>query len=424
MGRLERARKIEKAMKATNLGYGDNPTFNLMVGPDPFYLSLEEPALLEARGRYFREWLEVSNALYVRGLSDPTLEWVVRLIEGVTSDEVREVQRNAFEEGRVRLPLFGRADQPNLEKTIEMQIPGSGWGYMLGASNVFASICKDGQPWGEGLDVAFVRAMRELSGKENPRVIHVLHNEGHLREAESFAQACSQRGIQMEVSLREVPELDGVDVIRRPPLRDLLSFPGGGMTVELYLGGKIEMEPPPNLLYDEKAAMVLPFHPQTSRFYSDGVRELFPETHLVTRLNPPQFEGELIFWDEIPELSKSQRRFILKYAGSNPRTRGNARAVFNLQDSSRAKTEELIRCALDDWNLGEPWLIQRRIKEKFPVTLLAHEGNLCDVRWYARFNPMYYLGDNPHVTGGCATFRNFWKVSAGEDHLILGVHVR
>ncbi len=100
----------------------------------------------------------------------------------------------------------------------------------------------------------------------------------------------------------------------------------------------------------------------------------------------------------------------------------------NLEDESRERIRLLLMAALKDYQGGNPWVIQRRVKRKFPVTYLGLDDQLHTDSMYARINPMFYLGSGREdVLGVVASLRPYWKVhataaKAGSPSVFLTVH--
>ena len=109
--------------------------------------------------------------------------------------------------------------------------------------------------------------------------------------------------------------------------------------------------------------------------------------------------------------------------------RGGAAEVWNLETDDSSRQDVVLRMtrALCDWEKGEPWIIQKRVKRKFPITYLGLDGQLHTEPMYARITPMYNLGQNPRLIGAAANLRKMWKVHGqkarvDDPNVLLAVH--
>ncbi len=431
MDRLQRAQRLHQRLLDLPLGFGGDSRFDKLVGPDPLRAADKEVVKLTRQALILKSYLTKGLALYRCGLTDSNWSWVAALVDGKASPaEVAISHQCALFENRTAVLV--RADQPDFGVSVELQIPGSGWGFME-AINSLMREDSGSKSLGIGFSQGFIEAMVEIAGHERVRILHASNESRYTQERAWFAQYCSTLSLgRVAVNLSQPWTLDlaGVDVVRRCFLNDLVKFAGVKNLFDLYFTGKIKIEPPPCLLYDQKVLVILPFEPRSREFFTDEERALFPEAYLIRPDFIPEIEGEkLESWKDLARLSGSARQWVLKYAGSDSRRRGGAAEVWSLdsKNSSRADVVSLMMRALMDWETGDPWIIQRKVKRKFPITYLGLDGALHDDEMYARITPMYNLGDDPRLIGVTANLRRMWKVhgqKAREDdpNVLLAVH--
>ncbi len=416
---LNKALEIRDYCNKLQLGYDRAPDCRFFVGPEPFKLSDDQLAVFVNQGKLFRAWFEITLELCTRAYRDHSMGWLADLIEGESPAEVKAVHKQVHLSGRLRIPLFARPDMSAIGGSVEVQTPGSGWGYQTAIHNTVAKSSWPGPVNG------LKQAVTTMTGSSSTPAAYVLYNDPFRPEVEYFCRLCAEAGMQLQMHFKTLPSCLEVKFIRRPPLEDLLSYNGGSGLVQSWLGGQLVLEPGPSLLFDQKLAILFPFHPLLRGFYPDSVRQLFPETCLVARDSQLVFDGKSLSWDELCNLSRSKRQFILKYAGAKKGLRAGGKAVYNLSDCNHQKVQELLAMALQDWeNRRSPWLIQKRVQQKYPIIFLDHVAKeIRGAQYYALFRPMYsFLPDEPsQIVALTALFRKEWKVHGSSDAVTLPV---
>lgn len=420
---LAKAFEIRSFYNELRIGYDGAADCRSIVGPEPFKISRAEADILLGQGELLRQWFAITIDLCNRSYRDPDLCWLAEVVEGDLPEETVTYHRRAHLSGSVGIPLFSRPDMSSLGLAVEVQVPGSGWGYQT-AIHTTVENCS---VW-PGLIEAFRQALLETTGSGESSCAYVLYNQPFYREVVYFCSRCVAAGINLRMYFQELPKAEEASFVRRPPLQDLLSYPGGTQLVEAFLANRLVLEPNPSLLFDQKIAVAFPFHPRLREYYPDSIRSLFPETHLVQMNQPPVFDGQAISWDSFASLSRSKRQFILKFAGAKKGLRAGGKAVYNLSDCNQQEVQSLIGMALSDWEEHRaPWLIQKRVQEKYPVTFLDHVAGqiLIDRPYYALFRPMFMFrpDGSSSIVAFSALFRKEWKVHGSSDAVMLPVEI-
>jgi len=378
-------------------------------------------AVFVNQGEQFRAWFAITLELSTRACRDHSMSWLADLIEGESPDHIKKVNRQVHLSGLLNIPLFARPDMSAIGASVEVQTPGSGWGYQTAIHNVV------GKSRWTGPVNGFKRAVKALTGSHSTPSAYVLYNDPHFPEVEYFCRLCGEAGMQLQMHFKTLPSASEVKFVRRPPLEDLLSYKGGSELVQSWLNGQLVLEPGPSLLFDQKLAILFPFHPLLREFYPDSVRQLFPETYLVARDSRLVFDGKPLSLDELSNLSGSKRQFILKYAGAKKGLRAGGKAVYNLSERNHQKVQELLAMALQDGESHRsPWLIQKRVRQKYPIVFLDHVAEeIREAQYYALFRPMCsFLPDEPsEIVALTALFRKDWKVHGSSDAVMLPVEV-
>ncbi len=303
-------------------------------------------------------------------------------------------------------PAFARPDLSRWDKIVELQVPGSGYGLI---SLVDQNIISETE-----------RVYGLLSQAHPKKWLYIYFLSQMLNDAKYFSAQ-----IGMNIAFKRLPN-DWLyyRLVRRQYLDQIAEIEHGNALLEEVLKGTIIMDPPISLLFDQKLMICFPFHPKLRERYSDQVRGLFPETQLVeTNENGPapvQFEGEKMTLDQITDMSLTNRKFIFKYAGTNPALRSAGHGVHKLLKLGHAKTATLFQNAI---NSGEPWILQRYEPEKNQVTFLQGE-EIKQSRYYTCWRPVYSLYPEPKLVSLAGYFSENWKVHGTSDAVITGVKIQ
>ena len=418
-----KAQEIKQFFDGLRIGYDGSSDCRCVVGPEPFFISQSDYNQLVAQGKLFQQWFAITHQLCLRAYRDSSFRWFADIIEGDVNANAVAVHRRAYANNIVTLPVLARADMANLGVTVEVQVPGSGWGYMTAIySTVNGHSVFPGPVRGMG------EAIRTVTGSSQSPSAYILYNDPFSREVEYFCRRCRETDISLKMYFKEVPKPQDVKFVRRPPLEDLVSYQGADELIEAHFRGDLAIEPNLSLLYDQKIAVAFPFDPRIRDEYTNEIRALFPETYLIQDEVTPCFDGQQFSWQNIIDLSRKQRQFIVKFAGAKKGMRAGGKAVFNLSDRNLEQTKQIIAQALADWrDRRMPWLIQRRVKKKFDVTFLDPVSQeIATKPYYAMFRPMYLFprnGEEPSIIDHCALFREDWKVHGSSDAVNLPVEI-
>lgn len=402
----EQVRNIRTQLDNAGIGFHQSPRFSGLLGPNPFQTTAREWQTLLDSGQATWDWLVATNQLYCRALKgDDSLQFVQQLVEGESDPKVIELNRQVALSGRLRPACFVRLDQSAIGQAVEAQIPGTGWGYRYALAQAFPGYAHP------DFVREFVQAVRIITGRHNPRVFYVVHRDDRFwNEASYFASQVRKAGIDYQVLVRELPKPGDADLIIRYYVSDFMAYPGVEQIIKAYLAGDLEIDPPLNLITDQKVGMILPFDPRTASAYPDQVRSLFPQTRLV---GPGDVQA-------VMDKPTKQRTYILKYAGLLPGMRAFGSAVYNLSQCSRKRALELAKQIHES---GSPWILQQLIRQKFNI-LGEQEpgGELAEQSLYARITPTFALTSHGARLMGCtANFRKEWKVSSRQDAVLLPV---
>ncbi|MDP2947228.1 MAG: hypothetical protein Q8N88_03870, partial [Nanoarchaeota archaeon] len=392
--------KIKNQLDKYKIGHNNTENFSMKISTDPFFITTEELSCLNKKAFWYREWLRITNELYLKGLQEENWRWVVELIDGKTSEQIISLHRELLLKVGIKLPLFARADQSNLKKAVELQVPGSGWAWSQAINETFLKHI-NGKTLGFGFVKGFCDGIRQLSHKKSPSVIFFAPTKEFFRETVWFADQCKNEGVEAIVYKGKVNSINKFDVVRRLSIHKtipLLNIPTEEI-VKKILNGSLHVEPPINIIYDQKVHLLLPFDSRSRAYFPDEIRELFPETYLVSRKFPgiTIFDGEkerFFSWDDIIKSSRKKRQFVLKYGGSSPGRWSGSRAVYNMSEMTEHTCSTLLEQALNETDtMKEPWIIQSLVSSKFPVSYFDENSQKLETKsLHARICPTYYWG--------------------------------
>ncbi|MBU1167560.1 hypothetical protein KKC60_04100 [Patescibacteria group bacterium] len=409
---------LKDLLSKMGLGYGNSEGFSMRVSPDPFTLTGQEFSTLERRGPLYWEWLRGVNKVYQEGLTNPQLKWLSTMFEKGLSPAMIAVQRSVLGS----TPRLLRCDQSSITATCEVQVPMSlgAWGFcqgiILAYPEVFSNHCF-GNPVGD-LIQGFLQAMRLSSGKENPVIFIPQSPKKQYQKAEDFfiRKVAEQGGkiicAPLEI-LQDQERAREIDLIY-PSSRHRCDEKAAELMLALMEKG-VTLEPPPNLLFDQKIAIILPFLPESRDFFSDEVRALFPEARLVGKRDL-----------ELADLPASKRKeYILKYAGLDPRQKSGGVAVFRF-DGSRKEAKRLLERAVQATMRDDYWILQKLVREKRTIRFWDEEKDqIKEQPMYYRFNPFYLREENDEIRlfGSVVCTSTFWKVGGRYDSVIQEVRI-
>jgi hypothetical protein len=265
------------------------------------------------------------------------------------------------------MPAFFRTDESPTGEIYEIQCPGGWWGITHALQTVLGYS-------GGSLSRAFAEELRHLF-PAGTRILHLFDTAGLPHESMYFAHAV--RAADERVRYRGI---DGgimpadCNFIRSHSYPSLVAEDLFRLRIRQIGGNGIRFDHPPLPIFDQKLPMCLPFHPETAPLFTDAHRQLFPYSALVLKGKIRLESGDIIGVDEFIRLSPEDRRFFLKYAGTDSTRNYGSRAVHRLADLSPDQLARLFGEVARDAARGEPWMIQREVRHQDDITFLSRDG--------------------------------------------------
>ena len=337
--------------------------FTELLATKPYRVSPVVQRLYESRLPVIRSFQRIALEVFRASLRNETHPAVLHWLMNETPDCVGIRYHRNLEDRHFTLPVFFRTDEVKPGRIAEIQCPGSAWGELQlafeyavemgylgrekspadGFAAQLTDFLKDAPVVHHLLDNASAPpGMRYFIEKTRPRVRYwsidrgVRGDDCNFIRSHAFFSICSDKDF--------IPRLAKV---------------GSGITYDL----------PPHILFDNKAALVLPFWSMTRESFSDEIRDLFPFT---TPLLPAGIElpdGTRISIEEFSRLPQSRRSYFLKYAGASLALNWGSRAVYRLRNLGSGACLDFLRQCLRGFEKGQIWLLQKEESQEDEIEL-------------------------------------------------------
>lgn len=320
-----------------------------------------------------------------------SIEVLRMALNGELPEEVLDLllgdARKDFDAESVRLlppellyvPLFSRTDESASGKIMEFQCPGSGWGDSELLARAYE---KAGLPVNDSASNRYIKAIQDLTGKESPSVLQLLDSAsapvGMRYLIASTRPQLRYWGFDSEVRWGDC------DLVRAHTPFALLGENQINRRIAQVVEGTTYLDPPLHVLFAQKATLALPFDPATRHLFSDSVRDMIAYSAV---LRPDGFldeEGKLVSIDDFLKRPSKERRWFLKYSGSDIGMSWGGKSVFRL-DSTDAKSR--LEHAL---SFGpNRWILQPEVTNKEDVEYITRTGEHVTENMYVKFSTFY-----------------------------------
>jgi hypothetical protein len=241
-------------------------------------------------------------------------------------------------------------------------------------------------------------------------VHHLLDNSSHPAGERFFIQR-ARRGARyfgFDTGIRQ-PQCN---FVRAHDFLALLSENFAAERIERLIAGDSVYDLPPVALFDQKLLLAFPFWKETREHFTDDVRALFPYTTVLTPGGLTLQDGGWVTIEQFAALSRRERAFFLKYAGSDVGRNWGSRAVFHMGKLSRRACEERLRDALERYDLGERWILQAECDSEEGVSFITRAGGFETARGHSKHS-FFYGPTGP--LGKLLMFEEFYKVHGSSD---------
>lgn len=422
------------------------------ISPEPFALSPETFAKIEATGKDLLGFYRALNSLYNRSVRGTAPGFIAEYLDqGKPEHIIRLSRQNRFKQetpGVIRPDLILTEDG---FATSELDSVPGGMGFVGAMAEAYCKVGLESVGGAYGVAHGFAAMLKASTGKEQPVVAIVVSEESadYRPEMSWLAQTLREQNLltayvvapqdviftedALFVRLGEGRE-EKIDAIYRNfELFDLLNVPKQELMLYAARHNRVKITPPPKAQLEEKLAFALLHHPLLKSLWETEMSKdayarllsIFPRTWVIDpRKLPPQAgimdltPGGMPVHDfmQLAELTKSERDFVVKPSGFSELAWGS-RGVRVANDLTKDEWVSTLTEALSSYPKS-PWILQRFHKGKRVRQQYLDRKN-DEVRTFegrVRLCPYYFVtGDDVQLGGILAT------VAPADKRLIHGM---
>lgn len=314
-----------------------------------------------------------------------------------------------LEDRHFTLPVFFRTDEVRPGRINEINCPAALWGELQLA---FEYAARMGYCVGDVSPADQYAAQLTDFLQDTPVVHHFLDKSSAPGSWRYFIEKTRPR-VRYWSFDRGIRVAD-CNFIRYQAFVDLLG--DGNFPARLSKVGRgVTFDSPPYMLFDQKAALVLPFWSLTREWFADDIRGLFL---FATPLLPAGIElqdGRCIRIEEFSRWSRSQRSYYLKYAGADWTLNYGSKAVYRLSNMSSDACLAFLRQCLSEYERGHIWLLQQEETQDDEISYLTRDGSFHADCMRAEFGGFYGPGG---CLGVLVLHKQHYKVHGHEGTVI------
>lgn len=381
-------------------------SFGMLIADAPIALSEEIGEVYQGRYSRIRKLFRVGNLVLQEALSGELSPIVLRFLLGDSLPHVSEEHHRYVLGLEEAVPVFFRTDDPAPGIACEIQCPGSTWGEFAALEEYYI---QEGSFTGSTIDKRFADDAKSVLSTD-PAVHHMLDNSSMPGTMRYFIHRAN----------RWIPHYGFTSGIRPADCNLIRSHSVYGLVAEnhfqenlqAFAEGKLLFDLPPNLLFDSKVLLALPFWSHTRHYFTDREREILCFTSPVTPDGIELEDGRRLAVEEFSRLTRSHRNYYLKYAGADVSINWGSKAVFRLSNFGQDECRERLRGAVQDFTAGRPWIIQQEVMQKGDVTYLTREGRARSINQHVCYRGFHGPSG---LLGLMALHREHYKVHGQED---------
>lgn len=406
--------------------------FTQLVATNPLVLSSSEST--RKRNVVIREFQDGCLRLLKSALADNDKEILKWLIND-TPESMGETYLRQLPDVFWKPPVFFRTDESALGKILEIQCPGSSWGELELLYNFYKRVgvvIHINQPAQEFTN-QLVKYLNLDKGK-SPLVYYLTDNASIPIGVRYFISQTRMTTPPIKYwGIDQYPAIETTDESGKHVKKQLKAIDSDFVRTHYYLElfGECDFnhrvyidkrencyDLPPMSLFDQKAILALPFWDKTKQYFSEGIRDILVYTAPLIDDNIRLESGEIMTIDEFAALPQSQRKYYLKYAGTDGSVNWGSRSVTSIEKVGREKLAELLKeKVLDYKNNSRPWILQSEsIGEKERVQYYGESGEI-DIGENLNTKYSYFYGPYD-VLGGVISYRKTNLVHGQPDTII------
>lgn len=358
------------------------------------------------------------------------LKWLIN----DTPESMGETYLRKLPDAFWEAPVFFRTDESALGKILEIQCPGSSWGELELLYNFYKKAGFEihiDQP-AQAFTDQLVKYLNLDKGK-SPLVYYLTDNASIPIGVRYFISQTRMTTPPIKYwGIDKYPSIEIIDEHGKC-VKQLKAIDSDFVRTHYYLElfGECDFnrriffdkrencyDLPPMSLFDQKAILALPFWDKTKQYFSQDIRDILAYTAPLIDDNIRLESGEKMTIDEFAALPQSQRKYYLKYAGTDGSVNWGSRSVTSIEKIGRDKLAELLKeKVLDYKNNSRPWVLQTESKgEKESVSYYDKSGRIT---MEENQNTKYSYFHGPYgVLGGVISYRKNNLVHGQPDTII------
>jgi hypothetical protein len=391
-----------RGVHATGLG------FTQLVATRPYSLDVAALDGIKKRHATLNEFFDCATDVLEAALAGDLPDDILSLLLNETPESVgADFHRRILARRRSR-PQFYRTDEVGTGRIVEIQCPGSLWG----DCEALAALAAHRGEHAPSLAEAFTTQLTELLGPE-VRVHHLLDNASAPHTMRYFLE-------RTRPTVRYFGIDPGVTQMDCGFVRSHSFFGQVGENffrprLQRYLDGELLFDLPPLIIFDEKITLALPFMDATRQSFSDDVRNALIFSTPVTPTGFSTPDGDWLTLEQFASGKRDERRWFLKYAGSDVSINWGSRAVYTLDNVGQsACLQKLQEAALRGRN-GQVWIVQPQEQNDDVVEFIEPNGASPTATLTAKHSTFYGPGG---YLGTLVQHRRFYKVHGQNDTIV------
>lgn len=405
--------------------------FTQFVATQPLVLSSSE--VTQRRNAVIRKFQNDCLHLLKTALADNDKEILKWLIND-TPESMGENYLRKLPDVFWNPPVFFRTDESALGKILEIQCPGSSWGELELLYNFYKKAGFEihiNQP-AQAFTDQLIKYLN-LDKGQSPLVYYLTDNASIPIGVRYFISQTRMTTPPIKYwGIDKYPSIETEDENGKYT-KQLKAIDSDFVRTHYYLElfGECDFnrrifndkrencyDLPPMSLFDQKAILALPFWDKTKQFFSQEIRGILVYTTLLIDDSIRLESGEIMTIDEFAALPQSQRKYYLKYAGTDGSVNWGSRSVTSIEKIGREKLAKLLKNKVLDYkNNHRPWVLQSESKgEKENITYYDKNGTVT-VAENQNTKYSYFYGPYGSL-GGIISYRNTNLVHGQPDTII------
>ena len=405
------------------------------ISPEPFWLTAEQLAFLEALGPALLEFQRAANLLYHQSVKGLQPSWVHRYLDAGKPERIVDFGR--MNRIRSHLPLVMRPDLILTAHGVRLteldSVPG-GIGFTASISSLYTEVGYDIIGGGDGLVDGFYEAICASVEVETPVVAILVSDESDSYRVEMawLADTLRQRGrpvyclhprdINVDDDGLLVQDESGslrrADVVYRFfELFDLPNISKAELITYFAKKNAVRLTPPLKAYLEEKMWLALFHHAALERFWERELKRDTRETlaDLIPRtwvLDPAPMPPHAVIaglrigcrpvsdWSQLDHLTKKERELIVKPSGFGELA-SESRGVVVGHDVPESAWAGALQNALAQFDQG-PYILQEFHKAaRLPARYYDFfADDIREMHGRVLLRPYYYIdGDDVRLSG-------------------------